>query len=140
MKDKFFIDTNIILYLFDKDNDRKREIAKSILQSALNKDCGVVSYQVVQEFCNAALRKFVVPFTIDDCKYFINRFLFPICEIFPGIELYNIALDIKQKSGYGFYDSLIIASSIQTGCSILYTEDLQHNQDISGLKIVNPFT
>lgn len=140
MKDKFFIDTNIILYLFDKDNNRKSEIAKSILQSALNEDCGAISYQVVQEFCNAALKKFVVPFTIDDCKYFINRFLFPICEIFPGIELYNTALDIKQKSGYGFYDSLIIASSIQAGCNILYTEDLQHNQDISGLKIINPFT
>lgn len=139
MKDKFFIDTNIILYLFDKEDDRKREISKSIMQRALNEDCGIISYQVVQEFCNAALKKFIITFTADDCKYFINRFLFPICEIFPGMELYISALDIKQRSGYGFYDSLIIASSIQAGCNILYTEDLQHNQAISGLKIINPF-
>jgi predicted nucleic acid-binding protein len=48
-------------------------------------------------------------------------------------------LDLKQRSGYGFHDSLIIAPSIQAGCNILYTEDLQHNQALCGLNSINPF-
>jgi predicted nucleic acid-binding protein len=37
------------------------------------------------------------------------------------------------------YDSLIVASALAAGCATLYTEDLQHDQQIEGLRIINPF-
>ena len=56
MKDRYFIDTNIIIYMFDKDHPDKREIAVKIVKEALESNFGCISYQVIQEFCNVALK------------------------------------------------------------------------------------
>jgi predicted nucleic acid-binding protein len=139
MKDRFFIDTNIIIYVFDKKNKDKKVKAQNILKQALSNTNGILSFQVIQEFCNVALKKFEIPLSASDCKTFINNFLFPICDIFPGLELYNKAIEIKESTNYGFYDSLIIASAIEGKCNILYSEDLNNNEKVMGLQIVNPF-
>ncbi len=139
MKGKYFIDTNIVIYSFDNTNPDKQKIAKKLISEAINQNKGIVSYQVIQEFCNVALNKFKVPLKINDCKEYLNKFLNPICEVFSTIELYNEALDIKYETGYGFYDSLIIASALEGKCSILYSEDLKEGQVVKGLKIENPF-
>ena len=55
-KDRYFIDTNIIVYMFDKDHPQKRETAIRIVKEALESGKGVISYQVIQEFCNVALK------------------------------------------------------------------------------------
>ena len=55
------------------------------------------------------------------------------------MEIYDFALDVKGETGYGFYDSLILASAIYSGCKALLSEDLQNGQLIKGVKIVNPF-
>ena len=140
MKDRYFIDTNIIVYIFDRKNIGKQKISVNILNKALGKMDAMVSFQVIGEFCNVALKKFDVPLSIFDCKYFINNFLFPICEIFPGLDLYNKAIEIKEITSYGFYDSMIIASAVYGNCNILYSEDLNTGKEIMGVKIVNPYT
>lgn len=140
MKDRYFIDTNVIVYLFDKSDIRKNERARKLVKEALESGNGVVSFQVIQEFCNVALRKFFTPLSPGDCKTFVNRYLYPLCSIFPGIELYNAALDIKETTGYGFYDSIILASACHSGCKIIYTEDMKDGQNVNGIKIINPFS
>ncbi|MEX0828709.1 MAG: hypothetical protein WD032_00530 [Nitrospirales bacterium] len=54
--------------------------------------------------------------------------------------MFRQALIIQQDTHYSFYDSLIISGALQTGCEVLYSEDLQHGQQIRGLKVINPFT
>ncbi|SFO87434.1 PIN domain-containing protein [Hydrogenimonas thermophila] len=50
------------------------------------------------------------------------------------------AIDIKEKYKLQYYDSLILATALENGCNILYSEDMQHNQIIENqLKIINPF-
>ncbi|MCY7350108.1 MAG: hypothetical protein LH606_05515 [Cytophagaceae bacterium] len=50
------------------------------------------------------------------------------------------ALRIKGRYGYQFYDSLIIATALQVGCTVLYSEDMQDGQVIDlRLTILNPF-
>jgi predicted nucleic acid-binding protein len=44
-----------------------------------------------------------------------------------------------ERWKFSFYDSMIIAAAMESGSEILYSEDLQHNQEIFSLKIVNPF-
>jgi predicted nucleic acid-binding protein len=139
MKDRYFIDTNIIVYIFDRKNIDKQKISVNILNKALSKIDAIVSFQVIGEFCSVSLKKFEVPLSISDCKYFINKFLFPICEIFPGLDLYNKAVEVKEITNYGFYDCLIIASALYGSCNILYSEDLNPGEDIMGVKIVNPY-
>jgi len=59
--------------------------------------------------------------------------------VYASIALYQRALELAQRWQYGFYDSLIIASALAAECDVLYSEDLQHGQQIQSLTIVNPF-
>jgi predicted nucleic acid-binding protein len=47
---------------------------------------------------------------------------------------------IAAKYGFSFWDSMMVASALNNHCSVLYSEDLQHNQIIEDrLQIINPF-
>jgi predicted nucleic acid-binding protein len=57
-----------------------------------------------------------------------------------NVETTAIALMVHFKYKFSYYDSLIISSALENGCSILYSEDLHHNQKIEKtLTIINPF-
>lgn len=139
MKGKYFIDTNIILYSFDSRYPEKQAAAIKIISGALNDNMGVISYQVIQEFCNVACSKFSSAMKISDCRLYIRDFLEPICEIYPTIDLFTEALSIKEETSLGFYDALIVASSVRANCRTLLSEDMNHGQEIRGVKILNPF-
>jgi predicted nucleic acid-binding protein len=139
MNDRFFIDTNIFIYSFDDTQPEKQDLSKRIIGFALENDAGIISSQVVQEFLNVATRKFKTPLSITDCLTFLNRIMEPLCVVFANMDLYHHSLDIMQRWKLSFYDSLIISAAIQEDCSILYSEDFQHNQKIQSLTIINPF-
>ena len=139
MSDKYFIDTNVFIYSFDIKSAAKREIAQNIISSALEKGTGIISYQVVQEFLNAATRKFAVPLKLEDAKKYLDFVLEPLCEVSSSIELYHQALEIATEWRFSFYDAVIVASALQAECAELYSEDLQDGQKIRGVTIRNPF-
>ena len=139
MSAKFFLDTNILVYTFDEENPGKRDRARALVAEALAESSGAISYQVIQEFLNAALRKFSKPLTAGDAERYLTVVLEPLCAVFAGVELYHQAIDISERWKYSFYDSLVIASALQAGCTVLYSEDLQHGQKIGDLRILNPF-
>lgn len=138
MKDKFFLDTNILVYSFDSTSPTKREIAKELIKYA-HKENGCISFQVIQEFLNVATLKFEVPLKTTDAQNYLTKVLYPVCEVFPSESLYFRALEIMDRWKFSFYDSMIIASAMESECTILYSEDMQHNLEIFNLKIVNPF-
>jgi predicted nucleic acid-binding protein len=138
MKDKYFIDTNIFIYAFDAE-PQKREKANSLIKTALLEHKGCISSQVIQEFINVSTKKFIVPLSIKDCEKYLKSVLLPLCEIYANYDLYHRALDIMERWHYSFYDSLIIAAALQTDCAVLYSEDLQHQQKIQSLTLINPF-
>lgn len=142
MSDKYFIDTNILVYSldFDQKSAAKQATAERLVANALEDRCGIISTQVVQEFLNTALRKFAHLMTIKEAKAYLETVLMPLCAIFPNTLLYEHSLDLQNKTGYSFYDSLIIAAALEGGCRLLYSEDLQHGQTIERkLTIRNPF-
>ena len=140
MSVEFFLDTNILVYTFDSKHNDKRERARSLVEDALQRNAGVISYQVVQEFLNLATRKFALPMTPDAARDYLKVVLEPLCVVFPSIALYQRAIDLNERWRYDFYDSLIIGSALEAGCSILYSEDLQNQQKIESLTVVDPFT
>jgi predicted nucleic acid-binding protein len=139
MNDKFFLDTNIIVYSFDSSAPRKQTIARELIRTALSRQAGCLSYQVIQEFLNVATRKFATPLSSQDCQRFLRDILAPLCEVFPTIELYYHSLQTADRWRYAFYDSLIVTAALQASCTVLYSEDLQHGQVIPPLTVVNPF-
>jgi predicted nucleic acid-binding protein len=139
MSARFFLDTNILVYSFDASSPAKQKKARDLIDRALSTRGGLISYQVVQEFLNVALRKFETPLTPHEGRSYLEQVLAPLCEVFPTMRLYQRALDLKNEMNIHFYDALVIASASEAGCKILYTEDLQHDQRVVGLVIQNPF-
>jgi len=139
MSDSFFIDTNILIYCFDTSAIEKMNTANKIVENALSTGLGTISYQVVQEFLNVALQKFAVPLTNEDAATYLHTILEPLCKIYPTIELYEKGCTVKQKTGYSFYDSLILAAADQARTPILYSEDFQHDFTFDNVRVKNPF-
>jgi len=138
MTAEFFLDTNVLIYAFTEQDARKKVCSSELHELALT-GRGNVSFQVVQEFINAAQRKFPSQFTDDDLREFLQTALWPICAVLPSEELYIQAIGLRRETGFSFYDSLIVAAAISGGCKTLYSEDLQAGRRIHGLEITNPF-
>ncbi len=136
---KYFLDTNVFVYGSDPAEGEKRRIALALMKRALQDGLGVVSFQVVQEFCSVALRKFADTFSPGELRRYVAEVLAPLCQVQSSIHLYQSCLDICQLTGYSFYDSLILAAASNAGCKTLLTEDLQAGQTVAGVQIVNPF-
>lgn len=132
------MDTNILVYSFDDRDSAKRERARALIEAALEGE-GVISVQVIQEFLNVALRKFVPPLSCEQARDVLDGVLEPLCGVQSDAELYRDALAMKLRWGFAFYDALIVAGARRAGCSTLYSEDLQHGQDLGGLVVIDPF-
>ena len=136
MKDKIFIDTNIWLYAFMEQDSQKSSIAKEIINENIEQIC--LSTQVLNEICINLLKK--ANYSEEEIKSLIKN-LGDVYEIYP-IKVADClkASEIRDKFYISYWDSLVIASALNNGCSILYSEDMQHNQIIEDqLKIINPF-
>ena len=100
-------------------------------------DGGLISVQALNKFTNVARRKLGQPWGEINEKLGAVRAL---CEVKPlTVATHERALTLAERYGYQIYDALQLASALENGCSILYTEDLQHGQQIEGLTIRNPF-
>jgi predicted nucleic acid-binding protein len=131
--------TNIFVYSFDDNQPEKKKRSIALIQEGLKTGLGLISSQVVQEFLNVATRKFSVPMKLEDSKVYLRLVMNPLCRVYPNLLLFEACLDLQSETRYSFYDSLIIAAAIQARCDILYSEDLQDDQELRGLKIVNPY-
>jgi predicted nucleic acid-binding protein len=138
MRGSFFLDTNILVYSFDKKEATKQERSRCLIREALQ-GRGNISWQVVQEFSNVALKGFVSPFDLVTLREYLDTVLLPLCSLFPDRDLYREAIGVQGETRFSWYDSLIVASALRLGCKTLFTEDLQHGQNIRGLTITDPF-
>ncbi|ABA57949.1 PIN domain-containing protein [Nitrosococcus oceani] len=134
-----FLDTNVLVYLFDEENQRKSDIAQERVSQALRTGESIISFQVVQETLNVITKKLLVPVTPEQADTFLTGTLVPLWKVNPSRELYRRGLNIQSRYQYSFYDSLIIAAALEAGCKTLYSEDLQQGQRIEQLTIKNPF-
>ena len=139
MSDRFFLDTNIFIYSFDQTAKAKSRVAQDLIDRAVGTKKGIVSYQVVQEFFNVALRRWLQPMSLADAEQFLAITFRPLLTVFPSIGLYGEALRLQQQSSIGWYDSLIVASAVEGRCTILFTEELQDGRKFGDLRVRNPF-
>jgi predicted nucleic acid-binding protein len=139
MSAEVFLDSNVFLYQLDSTDRKKHRIADGIVRDALAGGHSCISFQVVQECLNAALRKAQVAIKPEQARAWLDVVLLPMMQVMPSASLYHRALDLHQRWRFSFYDSLIVASALSAGCSTLLSEDLPHGQRIEGLEIVNPF-
>ncbi len=133
MKDNFFIDTNIALYLIDLNETHKKQTAISIVR-----EVPFISSQVVFECLNVCIRKHKMD---RDSATIFARWLVSVSLIQPeNTSVVNTSLLIMERYRLQPFDAKIVASALEAGCDILYSEDMQNGLIIDNrLRIVNPF-
>ncbi|HYA17751.1 MAG TPA: PIN domain-containing protein [Bryobacteraceae bacterium] len=139
MSVKAFLDTNIFICSVDHKDPRKASIAHDLLRDCMVNHTGVISFQVVQEFFNAAARHFPTRFSSEDAVGYLTTILRPFLAVHSSVGLYVEAIGIKSRHRLSWYDSLIVAAASEAKCSVLYSEDFQHGSKINGVRIQNPF-
>jgi len=134
MKDKVFVDTNVIVYLYSEDETDKQSCA---LAATALYDC-VTSTQVLNEFSNVCLKKLQMPTKIIESA--INEISKEFDVELIDIETIKTALKLHKKYNFSYYDCLILASALACGCKYVLTEDLNNRQVIENcLTICNIF-
>jgi predicted nucleic acid-binding protein len=133
---KVFLDTNVLVYAQDIDAPHKRERSRQLLAEVAASGRGVISTQVLQEYYVTATRKMgVAPLA---AKSVVQSFrLFEVVQLSP--DLIEQAIDRSVLSQLSFWDALIVAASVASECTTIYSEDLNAGQVIGGVKVVNPF-
>lgn len=134
-----FLDSNIFLYLFDDTAPRKQRIAEQIVERGFQGPGAAVSFEVVQECLNVILTKGISNTPVQDARLLLQDVLVPFWAVFPTPTLYERTIILRERYGYSFYDSLIIAAALEGGCDRILSEDLQHGQRIESLVIEDPF-
>ena len=139
MSVRFFLDTNVFVYSFDETSPKKSARAAELIRQAVRSGNGIISYQVVQEFLNVALRRFRHPMTTAEAEQYLATTLRPLLTVHSSAALYVEALRLCSSHSLSWYDSIVLAAAIEGGAQVLYSEDFQHGQQFGALRIEDPF-
>jgi predicted nucleic acid-binding protein len=139
MADRYFVDTNVLIYAHDRSTGIKHDRAQQLIEGLWKSGRGVLSTQVLQELCVNLRRKVARPLAVDEIRQLIHDYMsWEIVVNTP--EAVIQALEIEARYKTSFWDALILQAAEQSGATILYSEDLAAKQKYGTVHVVNPLT
>jgi predicted nucleic acid-binding protein len=138
MSDRYFVDTNILMYAHDTAAGEKHERAKGVFEALWSDRSGAVSTQVLRELCVNLRRKTAKPPDIEATRDIVTDYLTWHLVVNGGVSILD-ALEIEQRYRVSFWDALVIAAAQECGANVLYSEDLSDGQMYGSIRVVNPF-
>lgn len=137
MSVKTFVDTNILVYAHDVDQDKKHRTARDILIELMSSRSGALSPQVLQEFYVTVTRKIAKPLAKREARNIVEDYSV-WCIDTTAAEV-AAAFRIEDAAKISFWDALIVAAAAKAGAEVLLSEDLSSGQKVAGVRIQNPF-
>jgi len=130
-----FLDTNVVVYAFDKADPEKQATAISILEGGHRL---IISTQVLLETWWVLTRRLAEPLSEDQASDVIDTLTeFPVVNADP--DLVRRAIRRSRQDGVAIWDAMIIEAARSAGCRQVLSEDLQDGRDHDGVVIENPF-
>ena len=137
MSDKYFVDTNILLYAHDVTAGAKHDRARALVEELWRTRSGVLSTQVLQELCVNLRRMAGRPLDVKTTREIVTDYLSWEVVVNTGESVLE-ALEIENRYGISFWDALVIQAAESSGAAVLYSEDLSDGQTYGSVRIVNP--
>jgi len=132
------VDTNVLLYCFDDRDPVKRDLAQAWITACWTRRCGRIGVQVLNEFYANARKKFASAISAGDARAEVRRY-----QQWKPWQIDHATVEtawaVESRYGLNYWDALIVASAQHQGCGYVLSEDLQHGQQIDGVRILNPF-
>jgi len=133
-----FVDTNVLVYAFDSSAGSKQTTARTLLERLWQTGTGCLSVQVLQEFFVTVTRRVARPLSVDEAADRIREFA--AWRVFsPTVADVLAAIDLQKQTRLSFWDAMVVRAAAESGCDILWTEDLNDGQTIRGVHVRNPF-
>ena len=131
-----FVDTNVLIYAADQNVNPSRHTC--IAREILLLEHIAISVQVINEFIANSRNPKKLDFDPSDERSWLQKlFQLPIAS--QTADTVFLALRLQAHHSLSHWDSLIVASALETGCAVLYSEDLAHGANYDGIKVINPF-
>ena len=134
-----FVDTNILVYAYDKTAGPKHDIAARLVENWWNNENGRLSLQILQEFYVSVTRKIAHPMDIKAARQIVSDLAQWKIHT-PTVDDLLQAIDIQETHQISYWDAMVVQSAVRLGCTTLVSEDLTHGQIVAGVEIINPFT
>jgi predicted nucleic acid-binding protein len=134
-----FVDTNVLVYAFDKSGSPKKRIAERLLNELMEDDRLRVSTQVLQELFVTLTRKVSQRCTSEEALAVLEDLaVWPLMVV--DYAATRAAVDLSDQAKLSFWDALVVVAAARSGAAVVYTEDLNDGQEIIGVRISNPFS
>jgi len=133
-----FVDTNVLVYAFEKSSSPRKQLAKRLIDELMDGDVLRMSTQVLQELFVTLTRKGSQRCSNEEALAVLEDLTVwpPIMIDFAAIRA---AVRLSDQAKLSFWDALIVVAAARSGAAVLYTEDLNDGQEILGVRISNPF-
>jgi predicted nucleic acid-binding protein len=133
-----FVDTNVLVYAFDKSGSPKQRGAQGLMNELMEQDRLRVSTQVLQELYVTLTRKAMRPCSSEEALAVVEDLAaWPLMVV--DYAAIRAAVGLADQAQLSFWDALVVVAAARAGAAVLYTEDLNDGQEILGVRIRNPF-
>lgn len=139
MSDRYFVDTNILLYAHDRLAGVKYTRAKRLIEHLWHSQQGVLSTQVLQEFCANARKKLTHAISADELKAIVEDYLNWNVVVNSPRSILKV-LELEDRYRISFWDALILQAAEEAGASMLYSEELNNGEYYGSVQVINPLT
>jgi predicted nucleic acid-binding protein len=137
MANKFFVDTNILIYAHDPRAGQKHERARQLIERLWSTGEGVLSTQILQELCVNLRRKAGRPLPIDEIRRLIQDYLsWEIVVNTPESVIEAMEIEVRYK--ISFWDALVLQAAESSGAAVLYSEGFATGQSYGAIRVFNP--
>ena len=136
--DPVFVDTNLLVCSRDSRDPERQARAMEWMAHLWDTGRGRLSTQVLHEYYVMVTAKLDPGLPPEEAREDILALSF-WSPLPLTLQLTEQAWDVQDRWGFSFWDSLIVAAAQSLGCRILLTEDLQHDQELGGVRVVSPF-
>jgi predicted nucleic acid-binding protein len=137
MSDKYFVDTNILMYAHDTSAGEKHARAKALVEELWRDRTGVVSTQVLQELAVNLRKNAKKPLDAKATRNVVADYLAWQVVVNSGESILE-ALDLEARYRISFWDALVVQAAQASGAEILYSEDLSDGQTYGTVRVINP--
>jgi predicted nucleic acid-binding protein len=137
MSDKFFVDTNILVYAHDSKQGEKHDRAQALVETLWESGDGILSTQVLQELCVNLRRKTSRPPSVEETRKVIGDYATWNIVVNTAESVLQ-ALDFESRYQISFWDALIVQAATSSEATIIYSEDLADGQTYGAVRVVNP--
>lgn len=133
-----FVDTNILVYAFDRSAGQKHAIASQFVKALWEKETGCISIQVLQEFFVNVTQKIALPLEHQTARQIVADLgLWRVHA--PVVSDLLQAVDFQKRYQLSFWDAMIMQSATRLNCKQLLSEDLNDDQVYGDVRVINPF-